>query len=448
MSETALDGGCRARLVVFDEGDDGADSAGLLATVHALAIDSAMPTYVPAVAAALARGGVYPTGDSAQRYRYLVVTDRKGVLAAAPVVATDEVLVDLLCGPGLLHRACNVMRRFPRLLGMTTLCVGTAIDQAGGVLIRPGAPHRVALARFEDALGWAASELHAQAVIWKDVGVESELRRHLRARQYGEFVSLPGATLDLTRFHSLHDYLSWVSRVASEGDLRRKLRNAAYDSPGLRDHLRRRGGRSVEAQLASARRRFAALAARAGLSASRIEVETVHEVTSADLDAMHALYLAHEANARFRWTQLTRAFFAQIAELPEARFTICRAGGRIIAFSSALLLGDRFVTLRSGVDPRYARTFSLPVLLILRDIETAIELGCRAITLGPTGYELKARFGVTFEPTVALSRMVAAPLARLSPLMLRLVDVANRKAGIHELHRTDFRTAWTARVEA
>jgi hypothetical protein len=437
MIETILADGCHAQLIELEHGDRPPPA------VRELAIASDMPTYVPELAAALADGGVV---GSAQRYRYLVVRDASGVVAAAPVVVTDEVLVDLLCGPGLLHTACNVMRRFPRVLGMTTLCVGTALDQAGGVLIRAGAPH--ALARFEEALGWAATQLRAQAVIYKDVAQGGPLHSSLRAQHYGEFVSLPGATLDVSRFTSLHDYLSWLGGVASEGDLRRKLRNAAYDSPGLRDHLARRGGRSVDAQLASARRRFAALAARTGLAATSITVETTTAVDDRQLDQMHALYLAHEATARFRWTQLTRRFFASIAQLPEARFTICRAGDQIVAFSSALVLGDRFVTLRSGVDPRYARAFSLPVLLIVRDIETALELGCRGITLGPTGYELKARFGVSFQPNVALSRMVAAPLARLSPWMLRIVDVANRKAGIHQLHETDFRSAWTARVDA
>jgi hypothetical protein len=438
MIETHLADGCRAQLVELERELPPP-------SVRELAIASDMPTYVPELGAALADGGVV---GSAQRYRYLVVSDVSGVVAAAPVVVTDEVLVDLLCGPGLLHTACNMMRRFPRVLGMTTLCVGTALDQAGGVLSRPGISREVALARFDDALGWAATQLRAQAVIYKDVAQASTLHGCLRAQHYGEFVSLPGATLDVSRFTSLHDYLSWLGEVASEGDLRRKLRNAAYDSPGLRDHLARRGGRSIDAQLGSARRRFAALAARTGLRATSITVETTTTVDDRQLDQMHELYLAHEATARFRWTQLTRRFFASIAQLPEARFTICRAGDQIVAFSSALVLGDRFVTLRSGVDPRYARAFSLPVLLIVRDIETALELGCRGITLGPTGYELKARFGVAFQPNVALSRMVAAPLARLSPWMLRIVDVANRKAGIHQLHETDFRSAWTARAEA
>jgi len=124
MIATVLDDGVTARYVALD---DERAPEGLHAQIAALAAASDSPAYHPDIVAAMARGGVME-GD-AQRYGYVVVSDRTGVLAAAPIVVTSEVLVDLLSGPGLLHRACNVMRRFPKLLGVTTMCVGTALTK-------------------------------------------------------------------------------------------------------------------------------------------------------------------------------------------------------------------------------------------------------------------------------------------------------------------------------
>ena len=396
--------------------------------LRAWASASSSPSYYPDLVEAMARGGVH---EACQRYGYLTLSDARGLVAAAPTVITDEVLVDLLAGPGWLHRACNVMRRFPKLLGMRSMTVGTALDQTGGLL-------GTAIEPFDDAVQRAAREAGCAAVIWKDVP-EGDVRAALRARGYGEFVSLPGSVLDLRRFATLHDYLAWIKTVASEGDLRRKLRNAAYDSRGLRGHLWA-NDRCADTDLAAARKRCAALRAKAGI-AEPIVFETTRTVTRAQLDQMTALYEAREAGARFRWTRFSRAFFERIAAMPEARFSLCRAGERLLGFSSAVIVGDRYVTLRSGVDLAVARTFSVPVLLVLRDIETAIDERCAQITLGPTGYELKARFGVTFSPNVAMTRMLG-PLAAASTLAGRVVDLANRKAGIHELHRIDYRSAW------
>lgn len=389
---------------------------------------SATPTYHPDLVEAMARGGVHET---CQRYGYLLLSRRGRLVAAAPTVITEEVLVDRLAGPGWLHRACNVMRRFPRLLGMTSLTVGTALDQTGGLLGDE-------VHAFDDAAQRVARDRHCQVVLWKDVP-DAATRSTLAARGYGEFVSLPGSVLDLRRFASLHEYLAWIRGVASEGDLRRKLRNAGYDSPGLRAHLAA-STRPVDAELASARRRAASLRARAGI-AEPLVFEAVSRVTPAQLDQMTALYEAREADAQFRWTRFTRAFFERIAALPGARFSLCRAGDRLLGFSSATIIGDRYVTLRSGVDLAVARTFSIPVLLVLRDIETAIAERCSQIMLGPTGYSLKARFGVTFTPNVAMTRLLG-PLGVTSGLAGRIVDLANRKAGIHELHRVDYRSAW------
>lgn len=438
MIAAVLGGGATARFVSLEDEDLPEALRGELA---ALAAAGDSPAYHPDIVTAMARGGVMER--DAQRYGYLVVSDRGDgdVLAAAPVVVTSEVLVDLLSGPGLLRRACNVMRRFPRLLGVTTLCVGTALDQAGGALVRPGAARAAALGRFDEALAWAARALRCAAVIWKDIATDGALHRQLLARGYHGFVALPGSVLPLARFSSLHDYLTWLGEVASGGDLRRKIRNAGYDSPGVREHLGRRG--DAARQLASLRRRAAAVRAGSQLAAPLV-FETVRAPTAGQLDQMWRLYDAREARARFRWTRLSRAFFARLARLPEARFSLCRSGERLLGFSSAVIHGDRFVTLRSGVDLDLARRFSIPVLLVLRDIEAAIDERCAQITLGPTGYELKARFGVTFTPTVAMTRMRAPLAAPLTPLVCRAVDTANRRAGIHELHRVDFRSAWGA----
>ena len=439
MITTVLGGGATARFVSLE--DEPVPDA-LHAQLAALAATGDCPAYHPDVVTAMARGGVMEAG--AQRYGYLVVSDRGrggggGVLAAAPIVVTSEVLVDLLSGPGLLRRACDVVRRFPRLFGVTTLCVGTALDQAGGALVRPGAVRPAALGLFDEALAWAARVLRCSAVIWKDIATGGELHRQLQVRGYHGFVALPGSGLELAGFSSLHDYLTWIDDVASSGDLRRKIRNAGYDSPGVREHLGRRG--DAARQLAAVRRRAAAVRAGTSLAAPLV-FESVCAPTAGQLDQMWRLYEAREAQARFRWTRLSRTFFARLAQLPQARFSLCRSGDRLLGFSSAVICGGRFVTLRSGVELDLARRFSIPVLLVLRDIETAIDERCAQITLGPTGYELKARFGVTFTPTVAMTRMSAPLAAPLTPLVCRAVDAANRRAGIHELHRVDFRSAW------
>lgn len=365
------------------------------------------PTYLPELVEAMARGGVH---EACQRYGYLTVFERGRLIGAAPTVITSEVLVDLLAGPGWLHRVCNVLRRLPWL--MKSMTVGTALDQAGGYL-------GTSLDAFDDAVVQVARAEGCQAVIWKDVPANSELRARLAMRGYGEFVSLPGSVLDLSRFSTLADYLAWVKTVASAGDLRRKMAAGGYHGPNPRCTLLRAKSRIAEP----------------------LVFESVRTVTAAQLDQMTALYEAREAGARFRWTRFTRAFFERVAVLPGARFSLCRAGDRLLGFSSAIIAGDRYVTLRSGVDLDVARTFSIPVLLVLRDIETAIAERCTQITLGPTGYELKARFGVTFAPNVAMTRMLG-PLSRASAIAGRIVDAANRKAGIHELHRVDYRSAW------
>lgn len=430
--ELAVDGAIGARHVSLETAAGAAALGDQLDAVRQLARDGATPTYYPDLVAALGRGGV---DGGAQRYGYLVVSDRRGVLAAAPTAVTGEVLVDLLCGPGLVRAAGDLLRRFSGL-ATRTLCVGTALDQSGGALIRGGADPAAALAAFDLAVAEVARLRGCRAVLYKDIARDGAAAELLGARRYRSFAALPGARLDLSRFACLGDYLEWIREAASYGDLRRKIRSGGYDSAGLRAHL----GNRAAAEIAAGRRRSAMLRDRAGAPGGALSYRAETAVSATDVDQMFELYRLREASARFRWAPLSRLFFDRLAAMPEVRFSVCRDGDRVLGFSSALELGERYVTIRSGVDPALARPLSLPVLMVLRDIETAIERGLSEITLGPTGYALKARFGVEFDATVAMLH-----LGPLTGLVCRTVDAANRRAGIHELAAIDYRSAFAPR---
>jgi hypothetical protein len=418
-----------AEVVLLDEE---AVAPGLGGQIDALAAGGGPGAYCSQLVAALANGGMAPAvgvdGEGvAARVGYVLVRRGDEVLAAAPVIVTGDAMSELLVGGDALRRGSEARGR--RRLGARTLVVGSPLAQRGGLLRAVGVELSEVLPAIEEGLEGLAEAHACHAILWKDLA-EDPLAGALERRGYAGFVTLPGATIELSRFdHSMVEYLRWIGEVASAGDLLRKAGDGGYVSPGLRAFA---GVAMADwgARAERARRR-------GGVAASLVYAT---EREPADMAAMHALYVEQRARARFGWETLGLGFFARSG----AEFATVRAGEKLLGFSSAVQVGDRWISLRSGIAAEAARVFALPTLLVLRDVETALLRGCRAVELGPTSYALKAKFGARFVPTRCFLRL-RRPYAGLTEQVAGAIDGAHRQAGIGELHAMDHRRSWTRR---
>lgn len=415
-----------------------ADAAPALEGLDALADACGAPTHAPAFVAALA-SGLEPGAGGPCPYGYVVLGEGARPRAAAPCFVTGDVPLDLLAPESWLRLLAGVARRLPRAL-RRSLVIGTHLTDEGSALARDPRD----LGALVEAGERVARERGALTVFWKDVPTGGPLEALLAGRGYAPFATLPTSRVDLRPFRTLDDYLGWVGGEASYGDLARKMRDAGYDTEGLREHaarLRARGSRALLADRCAALAHARARLGRLGFGGPGLSFEVRRRLDAAEAREAHALYRHRLAAAHFRWEALTPSFFERLGEVEGAVFSLARLGGRIVGFSASIARRGLFVALRSGVEPALMRPLSLTLLLMVRDIELALELGCHALSLGPTSYPTKARLGARFGPTSAMLRLLG-PLAPLSPLLARAVDREHRALGIHTLHQSTFLEAW------
>jgi hypothetical protein len=412
------------------------------AGLDALADAAGVPTYAPAFVAALA-AGLEPGADGPRPYGWVVLGAGGPARAAAPCFVTSEVPLDVLAPGGRLGRLARAARRLPGPV-RRSLVIGTHLTDEGAGLAAD-ARDLGALVVAGEAVARTAG---ARAVFWKDVPAGGALEARLAERGYAPFATLPTATVDLGAFRALDDYLGWLAGAASYGDLARKMRDAGYDTPGLREHaarLRARGSRALLADRAAALAHARGRLARLGLGGPGLAFDVRRRLTGAEAREAHALYRHRLAAARFRWEALAPSFFERLGDVDGAVFSLARFGDKLVGFSASLARRGRFVALRSGVDPGLARPLSLTLLLMLRDVELALDLGCHSLSLGPTSYPTKARLGARFGRTSAMLRLLG-PLAPLTGPLARAVDREHRAAGVHRLHVTTFRDDWAPRT--
>ncbi len=414
---------------------DAADATAL-AGLAALADACDAPAHGPAFVAALA-AGLEPSRTGPCPYGWVVLGDAPR--AAAPCFITAEVPLDLLAPDGWLRGFAGAARRLPEAL-RRSLVIGTHLSDEASALARD-AGELAGLVAGAEGVARAAG---ARTVFWKDVPAGSRLEALLAARGYASFATLPTARVDLRPFRSLDGYLAWVGGEASYGDLARKMRDAGYDTPGLREHaarLRGLGSRALLADRAAALAHARGRLERLGFGGPGLRFETRSRLDEREAREAHALYRHRLAAAQFRWEALLPSFFERLGAVEGAVFSLARLGDRLVGFSASVAHRDEFVALRSGVEPALARPLSLTLLLMLRDLELALERGCQSLSLGPTSYPTKARLGARFGPTSAMLRLLG-PLAPLTPLLAAAVDREHRARGIHLLHQSTFRDAW------
>ncbi|HEU4405826.1 MAG TPA: GNAT family N-acetyltransferase [Polyangiaceae bacterium] len=419
-----------------------AAAAPSLAGLDALADACGAPTYAPAFVAALA-AGLEPGAEGPCPYGWVVLGDAARPRAAAPAFVTTEVPLDRLAPASRLRLLAGAARRLPRAL-RRSLVLGTHLTDEGSALALGPRDLDDLVAAGERV----ARSAGALTVFWKDVPAGSALEARLAARGYAPFCTLPTARVDLRPFRTLDEYLGWVGGEASYGDLARKMRDAGYDTPGLREHaarLRARGSRALLADRRAALAHARARLERLGFRGAPLSFETRRRLDPAEARAAHALYRHRLEAAHFRWEALTPAFFERLGEVEGATFSLARLGDALVGFSASIVRRGLFVALRSGADPALTKPLSLTLLLMLRDLELALELGCHALSLGPTSYPTKARLGARFGPTSAMLRLLG-PLAPLSPLLARAVDREHRALGIHRLHQSTHLEAWAPKA--
>lgn len=155
---------------------------------------------------------------------------------------------------------------------------------------------------------------------------------------------------------------------------------------------------------------FAALAAKYRKAGKRIRDDVtaagfavaplaVDEV-AAGAARFQELYESVHRNAPIRLATLGSSFWPAFAQCggEHLRCTAIRRGDTLVGFVNTLRDGDTAIGYQIGFDRAAAETAPIYLRLLQATIESAIELGCRRLSLGRTALEPKARLGAKPEP--------------------------------------------------
>lgn len=290
------------------------------------------------------------------RYCYAIVHNSESrAWAVQPFFLVDQDLAMGLPESGRVLLG-GVRRYFPRFLRSTMLMVGCAAGE--GAL---DCNEAWAIDLLQDALEGYAKEVRASLLLLKDFPASTrEALSPLRSRGYQRVPSMPGARLSLED-GDFETYMQrCLSRVYRKG-LRRKFREC--------DRL---GG---------------------------VEMEEVRDVTSV-VDEIYPLYRQTFDRSKFRFEELTPAYFCQIAEKmgDRARLFVWRYKGRAVAFSLCMVHEGVLYDMNIGLDYTVALHLHL-YFITWRDIVSwAMERGLKSYYTGPLNYDPKLHFRLHLAP--------------------------------------------------
>jgi hypothetical protein len=313
-------------------------------------------------------------------HHYLLLKDGEGrTRAIQPFLIVNQ---DLMTGtPAVVRKLVNRVRKYiPGFLNLRMLMVGCSAGE--GELARDtgsnGLGWTVEALRY--SLRPVARKLKTMLIVFKDFpkAYRTQLDT-LKSSGFTRVPSMPATRLDL----GFEDF---------EGYLTKRL------SHSMRKNLRRKFKRSE--------------------SGFPIELEVVTNIIPF-VDEIYPLYLQTLARSQFRFEELSKSYFCELARrMPErARFFIWRQKGRIIAFASVLvhdgILRDNYI----GLDYSVALDYHLYFVTWRDTIIWALKNGIHTYHSAPLNYDPKYHFRMELEP---LDLYVLSPHACLNPIF-RLV---------------------------
>jgi len=289
----------------------------------------------------------------------LTIEQAGEILAALPLFITDYRLDTTI--QGRLKRLTDWLgRRFPRLLAVRLLCVGSPVTDSARLGIPADRRQDAALLRaMPQAIEAVAKAEGIGLIAFKDVLERDRawLDGPLGQAGYTVLANMPVAR-NAIDFPSTEAYLAGFSKAARK-NLRRKSR--AWD---------------------------------------QVSIEEIAGVP-ADLPALHRLYLNCYEKSELKFEQLTEDFFRNIGEnLGEnCRFVLYRAAGQLIGFNLLVhrdgLLIDKYL----GMDYGAARPFNLYFLSWMHNLEMCLRDGFHTFQSGQGAYATKKHLRAELEMT-------------------------------------------------
>lgn len=267
-------------------------------------------------------------------HSYLLLTDESGtVRAVQPFFLVQQNLVEGI--PGAMRLIVDLVRKiFPRFLTMRTLMVGSAAGE-GHLGALTASDQKWTAEKLHDALPPIARASKASLIVLKDF--PSTYREALNCFRTDDYARVP--SMPLTRrglqFASFDEFFASLSK-ATRKDLRRKFRKAER--------------------------------------APKVEMEVITDIAPY-IDEIYPLYLAVHGRSPMKFETLTKEYFCRLSrEMPDrARFFLWRQQKKIIAFSLALVHGDRVYDECLGMDYTVAFDLSLYFYTLRDVIAWAIE---------------------------------------------------------------------------
>ena len=314
---------------------------------------------------------------------YLLLKDGEGrTRAIQPFLVVNQ---DLVTGtPVVVRKSVEWVRKFiPGFLKLCMLMVGCSAGE--GDLARDAETKSVrwTVEALRHSLRPVARKLRATLIVFKDF--PKLYRTELDALKSSGFIrvpSMPATRLDLD-FEDFEAYLAKRVSHSMRKNLRRKFKKSESGLP--------------------------------------IEWEVVTDI-SPFLDEIYPLYLQTLARSEFRFEELSKTYFCELARrMPDrARFFIWRQNGRIIAFASVLIhdevLRDNYI----GLDYSVALDYHLYFVTWRDTIIWALKNGVRTYHSAPLNYDPKYHFRMDLEP---LDLYTLASHTWLNPIFRRVLPL-------------------------
>jgi len=311
------------------------------------------------------------------RFLYAVIRDDDSPVGIAPLFVMRFPVS--LVAPDALK---PLLPMLGSLAHPKTLFVGSPCADEGTVGLLPGVERRIALFALQEALIAKARELDAPLIVWKDV--PSSAAEDVAALS-GMFrvESFPGTIVELG------------------GD------KAAY-----------------LASLKGSRRHNLLKKVRRSGSHVAVRTEVVQQPV---LDEIFPLFMQTYERSSAHFERLPREFFAQIAQVPCARFVVLREekSGEIIAFMLVFELGGKLINKFVGMDYRRPKEWQLHFRLWDAVLDYALSRGLHAIQSGQTGYAAKIETGHRLVPLANFCRHRNPVVHKLAAAAARRIDWAS-----------------------
>jgi hypothetical protein len=284
------------------------------------------------------------------------------------VISRDGIAVGI--APAFVMRfpvslvAPDALKPFLPLIGSLahpkTLFVGSPCADEGTVGLVPGTGRGAALSALQDALLAKARELDVPLLVWKDMPGEVP-------QPAGTFrvESFPGTIVDLGADRAA--YLAGLKGSRRHNVLKKIKRSAAHFSA---------------------------------------RVEVIEKPAPRVLDEIFPLFMQTYERASTSFERLGREFFAQIAQVPCARFITVREekSSAMVAFMLCFELAPKLINKFVGMDYRRPGEWQLHFRLWDGVVDYALSRGLTSIQSGQTGYAVKIETGHRLVPLVNFCR--------------------------------------------